>query len=103
MVKSPTLKAINVHSKHISRYENEKTEPTIETLRKMAHAFGVTTDYLLFDNVPRNGTMKVVDPEFVEQFEKIVELNEEERKTIKNVIKAIIAKHQMEHIITNSK
>lgn len=39
--------------------------------------------------------------EFVEQFEKIKELNEEERSTIKNVMKAIIAKHQMVSIIAN--
>lgn len=96
-------KAINIHSKHISRYENERAEPALEALKKMADAFEVTTDYLLYDNVPRNGIIKVIDPEFVEQFEKIAELNEEERSTIKNVIKAIIAKHQMEGIIANTK
>ena len=83
-------KAIGVHSKHISRYENNKVTPSPETLRKMADVFDVSTDYLLQDNVPRDEKIKINDPE----------LNEEDQATIKNVIKAMIMKNQMERVIS---
>jgi transcriptional regulator with XRE-family HTH domain len=93
-------KAIGVHSKHISRYENNKVTPSPETLRKMADVFDVSTDYLLQDNVPRDEKIKINDPELLRQFELIGQLNEEDQATIKNVIKAMIMKNQMERVIS---
>ncbi len=92
-------KAISVHSKHISRYENEKATPGPDTLKKIADAFGVSTDYLVYDNVPRNGKIKIDDPELLEDFEKISQLKEEDINTIKNLIKAMIIKNEMERVL----
>ena len=93
-------KAIDVHTKHISRYENGKANPGPEILRRMADAFGVSTDYLIYDDVPRNGKIKIDDPELLENFEKITQLKEEDRSTIKNVIKAMIMKSEMERVVS---
>ncbi len=92
-------RTINIHSKHISRYENDKTVPGPETLKKIATAFGVSTDYLINDDVPRDEKIKINDPELLQQFEQIGQLKEEDRDTIKNVIKAMIIKNQMERVI----
>lgn len=93
-------RAINIHSKHISRYENGKTFPGPETLKKIANVFGVSTDYLMNDDVPRDEKIKIDDPELLEQFEVIGQLKEEDKLTIKNVIKAMIMKNQMERVIS---
>jgi transcriptional regulator with XRE-family HTH domain len=93
-------KAIAIHSKHISRYENNKATPSPDTLKKMADVFGVSTDYLLQDNVPRDEKIKINDPELLHQFEMIGRLSKEDQTTIKNVIKAIIMKNQMEKVIS---
>jgi len=53
----------------------------------------------MFGNVPRDEKMKIDDPELLEQFQRISQLKEEDRVTIKNVIKAIIMKNQMEMVI----
>lgn len=92
-------KAISVHTKHISRYENGKASPGPEILKKMADAFGVSTDYLIYEDVPRNGKIKIDDPELLEHFERISQLGEEDKSTIKNVIKAMIMKNEMERVI----
>ncbi len=92
-------KAISVHSKHISRYENDKASPGPGILRKLADAFEVSADYLIYDNVSRDGKMKIYDPELLEQFEMIADLGQEDRNTIKNVIRAMIIKNQMEKIV----
>jgi len=52
------------------------------------------------DDVPRDEKIKIDDPELLEQFEVIGRLKEEDKLTIKNVIKAIIMKNQMERIIS---
>jgi len=65
----------------------------------MADVFGVSRDYLMYGNVPRDEKMKIDDPELLEQFQRISQLKEEDRVTIKNVIKAIIMKNQMEMVI----
>jgi len=93
-------RAINVHSKHISRYENSKAAPGPEILKKIADTFDVSTDYLIYDNVPRNEKIKIDDPELLTQFEMISQLKEEDKDTIRRVIKAIIIKNQMESVIS---
>ena len=92
--------AINIHSKHISRYENDKTKPGPDVLKKIADAFGVSMDYLMYDNVPKDEKTKIYDPELLEQFEMMGQLKEEDRNTIKNVIKAMIMKNQIEWVIS---
>lgn len=69
-------------------------------MKKIANVFGVSTDYLMNDDVPRDEKIKIDDPELLEQFEVIGRLKEEDKLTIKNVIKAIIMKNQMERIIS---
>jgi hypothetical protein len=66
----------------------------------MADVFEVSTDYLLQDNVPRDEKIKINDPELLHQFELIGQLNEDDQATIKNVIKAMIMKNQMERVIS---
>ena len=67
-------RAINIHSKHISRYEKGKTILGPETLKKIVNVFSVSTDYLMNDDVPRNEKIKIDDPELLEQFEVIGQL-----------------------------
>ena len=38
---------VGVQITHISRLENGKSQPSVELLRKIAQAFGVTMDYLV--------------------------------------------------------
>ena len=92
-------KAINVHKKHISRYENAKATPGSETLKKIATVFEVSTDYLMYNNSSKDGKIKIDEPELLEHFEKINRLTEEDKRTIKNVIKAMIMKDEMEKVL----
>lgn len=69
-------------------------------MKKIANVFGVSTDYLMNDDVPRDEKIKIDDPELLEQFEVIGQLKEENKLTIKNVIKAMIMKNQMERVIS---
>ena len=39
--------------RQISRYENDKVTPSVEVVVKLAKAFDVSVDHLLFDDAPR--------------------------------------------------
>ncbi|MBL0379309.1 MAG: helix-turn-helix transcriptional regulator [Desulfofustis sp. PB-SRB1] len=81
-----------VHCKLLSKYENGKVEPTADTLRKIAQALGVTSDYLIFDNAPLDGISQLKDLELLEKFKEVENMSVENRTMIKNMIDALLIK-----------
>ncbi len=53
-------KAIRVSKSQVSNWEQGKGNPSLENLLGLAKLFAVSTDYLLFDSVPREG-MEVIN------------------------------------------
>lgn len=47
LTQSDIAKKLNIPLMTYNNYENEKTEPTIDTLCKLADYYGVTLDYLV--------------------------------------------------------
>lgn len=80
----------------ISKYETGKSTPGIEILGKIAKALDVTTDYLIFDNVPHKEITEVKDLELMEKFHNVEQLSEEDRKTIKTLIDAMLIRRKVE-------
>jgi len=80
---------VGVHGKHVSKWENDKFIPNLEAVRKLARLFEVSTDYLLFDDVPRSSQISLHDPEMLEQFEKVEKLNIEDKEAVKRVVQAM--------------
>ncbi len=83
----------------ISKYETNNVTPTIESLKKIAKALEISTDYLLFDDAPKDGVTKLKDLSLFEKFKTIENLDEESRRTIENVIDAVIVKKQVEGVV----
>ncbi len=90
---------VGVHGKHVSKWENEKFVPNLEAIRKLAQEFEVTTDYLLFDDIPRSSQSKIDDPEMLEQFQKIANLNSDDKDAVKRVIKAMTRSHEVKEVM----
>lgn len=91
---------INIDYKNVSRWETGRNIPSTEAVMKLADIFGVTTDYLLFDNVPRNGKVTINDPELLGQFQEIANLEEKDREAIKRIIEAMIFKSKVGELST---
>ena len=83
----------------ISKYETERSTPSMENLGKIARALDVTVDYMIFDNVPSNGRVEFKDIELLEKFKEAENLTEEDRKTIKTIVDAIIVKRKVEGVV----
>lgn len=79
---------VNIHVSQIRRYENEQTQPTLDVIRKLAIALGVSADLLVFDKDERQPR-----EELKRQFEALNGFDEEEIKVAKAVLESLILKH----------
>jgi transcriptional regulator with XRE-family HTH domain len=81
--------AVGLHVTQIKRYESGATQPSLDALKKIALTFGVSTDFLLFDEAERGP-----DDELRLQFDVIARLDDDERHVIRELIDGMIIKYQ---------
>lgn len=79
---------VNIHVSQIRRYENGKTQPTLDVIRNLAIALSVSADMLVFDNNEREPR-----EELKRQFEALTQFDEEEVKVAKALLEGLILKH----------
>lgn len=91
-------KAMGVHYTHISRYERNQSSPSIEALRKLAKAFGVSADYLLFDDLDKVALGNIHDSDLLQQFQELDRLNDTIREKAKFLIQAILTQEQVQNL-----
>jgi len=87
---------VNVHISQLRNYENDRSQPTLEVIRKMALALDVTADELVFD--PTERMPIVTDKELVKQWEQIEDLPEEDRKTLKVIVEGLLLRRQISRL-----
>ena len=92
-------KISGVNSKLLSKYENGRIIPTADTLRKIAEGLDISADYLIFDNVPKNGISKMNDIELFEKFLEVDRMDSESKNMIKNLIDAVIIKNKVQEAV----
>jgi transcriptional regulator with XRE-family HTH domain len=80
--------ATGIHAQQIKRYEANTSQPSAEALKKIATCFGVTTDWLLFDDAERGP-----DEDLRLQFEAMNQLSTEEKAVARDVLEGLILKH----------
>jgi transcriptional regulator with XRE-family HTH domain len=88
-----------VNSKLLSKYENGRIIPTADTLRKIAEGLEISADYLLFDNVPKNGLSPLKDLELFEMFKEVEGMDQENKGMIKNLINAVIVRNKVQGVL----
>lgn len=88
-----------VNCKLLSKYENERIVPTADTLRKIAEALQISSDYLIFDNAPKDGISTLKDLELFERFKEVESMSVENRNMIKHMIDALLIKSKVESVI----
>ncbi len=79
---------VGVRVLQIRRYESASSQPTLDVIKNMAIAFGVTSDELIFG---LDGRRPPDDLKL--QFEAIGQFDEEERKVTKILLESLILKH----------
>ncbi len=79
---------IGMHVIQIRRYEAGKSQPTLDVIRNLAIALGVTADTLIFENHERSP-----DEDLRLQFEMLTQFSSDEKKVAKAVLEGLILKH----------
>jgi len=80
--------ATDIHVQQIKRYEAGTSQPSAEALKKVAKAFSVSTDWLLFDDAERGPS-----DDLRLQFEALSQFSEEEKHVARTVLEGLILKH----------
>jgi transcriptional regulator with XRE-family HTH domain len=77
-------KMIDIDKRIISRYETDKTIPSIDVAKKIANALVVSLDYL----TELDYSLFINDPELTKLLKGYDNLKEDDKNTIKKIIKA---------------
>lgn len=81
--------AVELHQSQIHRYESGSSEPSMDALRRLARALGVSTDALVFDEDERGP-----DDDLRLQFEAISQFDPEDRQLVKALLQSLILRHE---------
>lgn len=87
---------IGIHVIQVSRYENSSSQPTLDVIRKIAVALGVSADVLIFGEDQRGPK----DDELRYQFETVSQFSPEEKHIIKELLDGMILKHHAKTLVT---
>jgi transcriptional regulator with XRE-family HTH domain len=79
---------VGLHVNQIKRYEAGSAQPSLEGLKKLARAFSVSTDWLLFEDAERGP-----DEDLRLQFEAMNQLSPEEKDVARAVLEGLLIKH----------
>ena len=74
----------------IHRYENGASQPTLDVIRRLAIALGVSADMLVFDEQERGPSDALRY-----QFETVSRMSEHEQATVRELLDAVIVKNQV--------
>ncbi len=84
---------VGVHITQIKRYEAGQAQPSIDILKKIAVAFNVSADWLIFDDGEREL------PNVLQmKFEAVSQMSDEDQRTIQSLIDGMILKHQAKQL-----
>lgn len=87
-----------LHYTHIGRFERGASRPSGDTLKRLADALGVTSDYLLEGATEDAAKAKFEDRELLKQFQEVERLPEEDKNVIKKLLDAFLTKKQLQSL-----
>lgn len=91
-----------IDGRQISRYENDKVTPSVEVVVKLAKAFEVSVDHLLFDDAPKRPLYEPAN-KLTEKIMHLERLSEEDEASLLHVVSAIEAKNKLKALMEEIK
>ena len=91
-------KKLEVHPKQVSGYERGAHIPSTDVMIRMAEILGVSLDFLVFDNRSDSRQVNISDIELIELLEKIDQLSDKDKQTVKAVLDTFILKNRFQRL-----
>ena len=89
----------DVDGRQLSRYENDHVKPSIEVVMKMANAFNVSLDYLLYEDIPRR-PLRIAQGRIAERVFSIEKVSEEDERCLLHMIETMEAKNKLKAFVS---
>ena len=80
----------------IGRYEQQKSQPSGDVVRRLADALGTTADYLMNGDSQTVAATRVTDRELLDLFAAVEELDQQDQTMIKTMIDALVTKRRVQ-------
>lgn len=81
---------VGIHSTHVSRYERNMAQPSVEIAKKMAEALNVTVDTLIYGQQDEKAKNNLKDTDLLNLFTKVQLLDKQDLTAVKSMLKAYI-------------
>ncbi|MGH7044745.1 MAG: helix-turn-helix domain-containing protein [Acetobacteraceae bacterium] len=89
----------SLHYTHIGRFERGVSRPSGDTLKRLADALDVTSDYLLEGAADGAARAKFADRELLKQFQEVERLPEEDKHVVKTLLDALLTKKHLQSLV----
>jgi transcriptional regulator with XRE-family HTH domain len=87
-------KLIGIHGRSIGKYEAGMSNPSRETLQKLANIFEVPMEYFLVEEENTLVSVPIRDKKLLKYFLEVDRMDDEAKKVIMSVIEGMIAKEK---------
>jgi len=81
---------VGIHSTHVSRYERNMAQPSVEIAKKMAEALSVSVDTLIYGQQDEKAKNNLKDADLLNLFTKVQLLDKQDLTAVKSMLKAYI-------------
>ena len=81
---------VGIHSTHVSRYERNMAQPSVEIAKKMAEALNVSVDTLIYGQQDEKAKNNLKDADLLNMFTKVQQLDKTDLTAVKTLLKAFI-------------
>lgn len=81
---------VGIHSTHVSRYERNMAQPSVEIAKKMAEALNVSVDTLIYGQQDEKAKNNLKDADLLNLFTKVQLLDKQDLTAVKSMLKAYI-------------
>lgn len=81
---------IGVHVTNLSKYERSKSIPSLEIAEKMAAILDISLDELVYGKQEQKAQNQITDKELLNLFNKAQSLDEDQKKTVADVLAAYL-------------
>jgi transcriptional regulator with XRE-family HTH domain len=88
----------DLHYTHIGRFERGTSRPSGDTLKRLADALGVTSDYLLDGATDAVAKARFADRELLKQFQEVERLPDEDKNVVKKLLDAFLTKKHLQEL-----
>jgi transcriptional regulator with XRE-family HTH domain len=87
---------VKVHPTHVSRYERNQANPTVDVVRKIAEALSVSADQLIYGDASQMAKDKIQDNELLNMFSKVQSLATDDIHCVKSLLNAYLIKSDLQ-------